>query len=138
MPAPSDDELIQLETRFWQTMIDKDVEAALALTNDPCIVTGGQGVSRIDADSFARMMAHGTWQLKKFAFSDIKVERIAEDVAIIGYKVREELVVDGELLVMEAADASTWVRRPEGWKCALHTESVSGDPFGRDRTGAAH
>jgi hypothetical protein len=28
---------------------------------------------------------------------------------------------------------STWVRRNGGWVCALHTESILGDPFGRDK-----
>src|SRR6266540_6516732 len=34
---------------------------------------------------------------------------------------------------LDAADASTWVRRNGKWLCALHTESLKGDPFGRDR-----
>jgi hypothetical protein len=47
--------------------------------------------------------------------------------------VREQLTVDGNPLTLEAADASTWVRRDGRWVCALHTESIAGDPFGRDR-----
>jgi hypothetical protein len=34
---------------------------------------------------------------------------------------------------MKAADSSTWVRRDGRWVCAVRTESLSGDPFGRDR-----
>jgi catechol 2,3-dioxygenase-like lactoylglutathione lyase family enzyme len=34
---------------------------------------------------------------------------------------------------VDAEDASTWVRRNDHWVCALHTESLKGDPFGRDR-----
>lgn len=49
-------------------------------------------------------------------------------------KVNERLTVDGKPLKLEAADASTWVRRGERWVCALHTEAITGDPFGRDRT----
>jgi hypothetical protein len=30
-------------------------------------------------------------------------------------------------------DSSTWVRRNGCWLCALHTEAIAGDPFGRDR-----
>lgn len=45
----------------------------------------------------------------------------------------EELTVDGKRVALDAADASTWVRRNGRWVCALHTESLAGDPFGRDR-----
>jgi hypothetical protein len=126
-------EILGLEERFWQSMIDKDVKAALRLTADPCIVTGAQGVARIDAKSFAKMMEGGTWELHGYTFSDVKVEKVSDDVAVIGYKVREDLTVDGKKLTMEAADASTWVRKGGSWVCALHTESVLGDPYGRDR-----
>jgi hypothetical protein len=53
--------------------------------------------------------------------------------AVLAYKVREALTVDGKPVTFEAADASTWVRRDGQWVCALHTESLAGDPFGRDR-----
>jgi hypothetical protein len=128
-----EDEILGLEKKFWQTMIDRDTGAALALTADPCIVTGAQGVARIDAKTFAAMMGGGTWKLHGYKFSDVKVERISDDVAVIAYKVHEDLTVDGKKLTMEAADASTWVKKDGAWRCALHTESVLGDPYGRDR-----
>jgi hypothetical protein len=126
-------ELVGLEKQFWQTMKDKDVEAALKLTHDPCIVTGAQGVSRIDRKTFGKLMAEGNWKLHDFTLDRIEVEKLSDDVAIIGYKVREELTVDGKPLTMEAADTSTWVRKNGEWQCAMHTEAVAGDPFGRDR-----
>jgi len=48
--------------------------------------------------------------------------------------VHEELTVEGKPVTLDAADASTWVRRDGRWVCALHTESLRGDPFGRDRS----
>ena len=126
-------ELVDLENQFWQCMKDKDVEKALEMTNDPCIVTGAQGVGQIDKKTFAHLMETGTWVLHDFDIHDVKVQQLSDDVAIIGYKVREKLTVDGERLTMEASDASTWVKKDGRWVCALHTESVAGDPFGRDR-----
>jgi uncharacterized protein (TIGR02246 family) len=128
-----DKQIEELEKKFWQTMIDKDVDAALKLTADPCLVTGAQGASRIDAKSFAKMMEGGKWTLHGFTFSDVKVEKLGDDAAIIVYKVKEDITVDGKRMNMEAADASTWVKQDGAWRCALHTESVLGDPFGRDR-----
>lgn len=129
-------EIIELEKRFWQTMIDRDVDTALSLMADNCIVASAQGVANIDKASFARMMQGGAWDLHAFWFDDVQVTSPAPDVAIIGYKVKERLTVGGEKLTMEAADASTWIRRDGKWLCTLHTESVLGDPFGRDRRAA--
>jgi hypothetical protein len=126
-------ELLDLENQFWQCMKDKDVDKALEMTNDPCIVTGAQGVAAIDKKTFARLMETGTWELHDFDIRDVQVQQISDDVAIIGYKVREKLTVDGKPLTMDAADASTWVKKDGRWLCALHTESVAGDPYGRDR-----
>jgi hypothetical protein len=51
--------------------------------------------------------------------------------------VHEDLTVDGEPVSIDAADTSEWVRRDGSRLCALHTESITGDPFGRDRAAAA-
>jgi len=64
----------------------------------------------------------------------IRLEQLTDDVAIVGYKVHEELTVGSKPVIIDAADASTYVRRNGKWLCALHTESVAGDPFDRDRT----
>ena len=49
----------------------------------------------------------------------------------IAYKMKEDLVVDGEGIQLEAFDSSVWVRRDGKWVCVVHTESLAGDPFGR-------
>jgi ketosteroid isomerase-like protein len=126
-------ELTDREKRYWQAIKDKDFEGVLRLTADPCIVTGAQGVARIDKQTFRSMMSDSKWTLEDFSMTDIAVEKLNHDVAIIGYKVREKLTVDGKPLELEAADASTWVKKNGEWLCALHTEAVTGDPFGRDR-----
>jgi hypothetical protein len=126
-------EILDLEKRFWKSMKDKDIDAALQLTDDPCIVTGAQGVARIDKQTFAKLMTTSTWILHDFDINEVQVQPVSDDVVVIGYKVHEELTVDGQPLTLNAADASTWVRKNGRWLCALHTESLTGDPFGRDR-----
>lgn len=126
-------EITRLENQFFQAMQDQDADAAARLTDEPCIITGAQGVARIDKKTMAGMMKNASWKLKRFEITDSKVERVSDDVAVIGYKVREDLIVDGKPLTMEAADSSTWVRKNGGWVCAMHTEALLGDPYGRDR-----
>ena len=133
MPTDATSAILALEKQYWDTMISKDVDAAITLSDDPCIIAGAQGVSRISNEQYRKVMTSGTWTLRSYVMSDVQARMIDDDVAIIAYKVHEELTVDGKPLTLDANDASTWVRRDGAWKCALHTEAVSGDPFGRDR-----
>jgi ketosteroid isomerase-like protein len=127
-------ELLDLEKQYWQAMKDKDVDAAMRLTDDPCIITGAQGVGRIDRQALGAMLKAAPYSLHRFEVKDdAQVRLLRDDVAIVAYTVREELTVDGKPVTIEAADSSTWVRRDGGWVCALHTEAIAGDPFGRDR-----
>ena len=129
-----DQEVIDLEHEFWDAIRDRDKRSA-AMTDDPCIVTGAQGASEIDRAQFTKLLLTDKWTLHEYSFRDVHVKRVTDDVAVIAYVVREQLTVEGKPLTLEAADASTWVRRDGKWYCALHTESPLGDPFGRDRVG---
>jgi hypothetical protein len=131
-------ELVDLETQYWQALKDKDVEAAIALTDDPCIVAGAQGVAAIDHPTYHDMMKTATWDIVDFEIrDDVQVQALDEHTAIVAYTVHEELTVDGEAVAFDAADTSLWLRRDGRWRCTLHTESIAGDPFGRDRKSSA-
>ena len=132
------DELMALENKFWQAMQDKDVKTALSMTLDPCIVAGPAGASTVDKQKFEQMMQGAEWTLHEFDIRDPQVRQLSDDVAVIAYKVRERLTVDDKPVELEAADASTWVKKGGRWLCALHTESLKGDPYGRDRRPSAH
>ena len=128
-------ELLALEKKYWQAIKDKDADAAMRLSDDQCIITGAQGVGRIDKQTLARMMKDASYTLQDFKIGeDIQVRLLGDDVAVLAYNVHEVLTVEGKPVTIDAADASTWVRRDGRWVCALHTESLKGDPFGRDRT----
>ncbi|MGZ5279161.1 MAG: nuclear transport factor 2 family protein [Pseudobdellovibrionaceae bacterium] len=133
-----EEELIGLEKEYWQAMMDKDIDTMLSLSDDPCIVTGAQGFASIDKNSFAEMMNSSNYTLHNFEIDDdFQVRMLGQDTAVVAYKVREDLTVDNQPISFEASDASTWVRRNGKWVCALHTESILGDPFGRDRVQSA-
>jgi ketosteroid isomerase-like protein len=131
--GPIEAKLVDFEKQYWQAIKDRDVPAAMRLTDDPCIITGAQGVARITRTAFAGMLQAGGWTLHEFTLSDVQVRLLGDDVAVLAYKVKELLTVDGKSLTVEAADSSTWVRREGEWMCALHTEALLGDPFGRDK-----
>jgi len=127
-------ELLTLERRYWQALKDGDVDTALSLTDDPCIVVGAQGVGRVDHATYRQMMTGDpTWEIRDFSIGDDAQVRVIGDAAILAYTVHEELTVEGKPVTFDAADASTWVRPDGNWVCTLHTESLLGDPFERDR-----
>jgi hypothetical protein len=127
-------ELVGLERQYWQAIKDKDVEAIMRLTDDPCIVTGAQGIGRLDHTTFKGMMKDAPWTLREFELgADVQVRLLRDDVAVVAYVVKEELTVGNQPVTLKAADSSTWVRRDGRWVCAVHTEALAGDPFGRDR-----
>lgn len=127
-------ELLALEKQYWNAIQKGDVETAMRLSDDPCIVTGAQGIGALPRSAIGAMMKEAGYTLRSFKFDDdIQVHKVDDDVAVLAYKVHEELTVDGKPVTVDAAEASTWVRRNGSWVCALHTESILGDPFGRDR-----
>jgi hypothetical protein len=126
-------EIIEVETQFWNAIRDGNADAASNMVNDTCLITGAQGNSAIDPKIFAKLMHDPKWTLHEFSFEKPIVAFLDDDTAVIAYTVTERLTVEGKPLTLKAADASTWVRRNGRWLCALHTESVLGDPYGRDR-----
>lgn len=127
-------ELLTLEKQYWQALKEKNADAAMRLTDDPCIVVGAQGPALMRKHALAAMIKAAPYTLHAFDIKDnVQVRLLSDDVAVLAYKVHESLTVDGKPVTLDAADASTWIKRDGSWLCALHTESILGDPFGRDR-----
>jgi len=135
--ATANDELMQLERQYWEALKKKDPKTAMALSDDPCLLTGAQGYGSYTSKQLGAMMNDGRYELRDFRIDDAEVQMIGNDVAIVAYKVHEDLMVEGKPVALDAADSSTWVKRDGQWRCALHTEVILGDPFGRDRQGIA-
>jgi uncharacterized protein (TIGR02246 family) len=132
-------ELLEVERRFWNAIQQKDAQGTARMTDDGCIVVGAQGLSAIDQKTMAKLTAEGKWELQQYSFDEqnAQVRFLSDDVAIVAYKVNERVAIDGQTLPIEANDSSVWVRRDGEWRCALHTESLAGDPYGRDRAPAS-
>lgn len=127
------DEIIALEMQFWKAMKDQDGETAMRLCEDPTIVAGPAGIGSMDRMMVGGMMAAPGYTLEDYAISDMQARMVGSDCCVVAYRVHEEMTVDGQHISLDAADTSTWVRHDGQWLCACHTESIAGDPFGRDR-----
>jgi hypothetical protein len=131
MPVNTEKELLALENKYWTSIKDNDMAMAEKLTADPCILAGPQGASLVDKASFRKMMGKPTWTLLDYQIKNAEVQQLTNDVAIIGYNVHVVARYEGKEVTLDAADASTWVKKNGSWVCALHTEAPIGDPFGR-------
>jgi hypothetical protein len=72
-------ELLKLEEQYWQAIKDQDVDAAMRLTDDACIITGAQGIARLDRQALARMMEAATYTLHDFRVSDPQVRLLRDE-----------------------------------------------------------
>jgi ketosteroid isomerase-like protein len=138
MAAPSVDEILGLERQFWEALQNNDATAAASLTDRDCLLIGAQGASTIHPDLFAAMMQNPGYVMERYEFDrgSVQFATVGDDVAVIAYRVTEQLTVGSEPIRLDAFDSSVWRRREGQWVCCSHTESIAGDPFGRDRRSA--
>jgi hypothetical protein len=127
MHAAIDQELIELEKRYWEAIQNRDGATATRLSDARCLVVGPQGIGKLDREALAGLVENPPYELKRWRIDDeVQVSTVADGVALIAYKVNEEMIVDGKRTTLEAYDSSLWVRRDGGWVCAAHTETPAG------------
>ena len=132
----SDQELLALERSYWDALKAKDARTVGRLTAEDSTVAGSSGVSGLDPRSIAKMVETAPYKILDYRIDPqtVRVNRICDDAVAISYAVHEDLEVDGKPVKLDAFDSSVWKRTENGWTCLLHTESIKGDSFGRDRT----
>lgn len=118
------DTIRKLETRFWQSMVDKDPDTAMEMIAAECLIAGPSGTMRIDPETYGEMTRDGQWTLDAFEFDDLEVVFPTDDVAVIAYKVHQTGDMKGKKMDLRCADTSTWVRQDGDWKCSAHTEAI--------------
>jgi hypothetical protein len=117
--------LVDLETRFWQSMVDHDTDAALKLLCEPALMVSTHGAMKFDHAGYRRMADHGSMVVNSFEFSDMEVVFPNDATAILSYRVKQAVAPRGKGATTEQQmnDTSTWVRTDQGWRCAMHTEA---------------
>lgn len=121
--------LVDLETKFWQSMVDQDTSAALAMLNEPALMVSAHGAMKFDHAGYRRMAEQGPMVITSFELSDMEVVFPNDTTAILTYHVTQEVASRGdgdvEGATQEMNDTSTWVKTDGGWRCVMHTETPS-------------
>lgn len=119
----TDQELIALEQRFWQTMVDGNTDDALRMLAEPAGMVSSHGAMQFDHAGYRKMADNDDYKLVSYQLSEFGVLRPTPDVAILTYNVDQTTNIKGQELQEQMCDSSTWVRRDNQWICALHTET---------------
>ena len=124
MTTPSQT-LIDLETKFWQSMVDQDTSAALKLLHDPACMATGHGATKFDHAGYQKMAEQGSMVVTSFALSDVEVMFPTATTAVMTYRVKQSVGArdGGNSKTQDMSDTSTWVHLGNRWQCVLHTES---------------
>ena len=117
--------LIDLETKFWQSMVDQDTDAALNMLSEPALMVSEHGAMKFDHDGYRKMADQGPMVLTSFEFSDMDVMFPNDTTAVVTYRVRQGVAPrgEGESTTQEMNDTSTWVQNGKLWQCVMHTET---------------
>ena len=134
---------------YRKELNDAQYQAATAMEGPLLIIAGaGTGKSRtlvyrvahlidqgVDPRSIQKQLESAPYTIKSYRIDPVttRINRLADDVVAISYSVHEDLMVDGKPVGLDAFDTSVWKKTDNGWTCVLHTESIKGDAFGRDR-----
>ena len=52
--------LIDLETKFWQSMVDQDTDTALEMLTEPALMVSSHGAMKFDHAGYRKMAEQGS------------------------------------------------------------------------------
>ena len=121
----TEQKLVDLETRFWQSLVEQDADTAVGLLSEPALMVSSHGAMKFDHDGYRKMADQGSMVVASFELADMQVTLPNPATAILTYRVKQEVKPrgKGESTVEEMNDSSTWIRTGNDWKCVMHTES---------------
>lgn len=120
--------LIDLETKFWQSMVNQDTDTALEMLTEPALMVSSHGAMKFDHAGYRKMAEQGSMVLTSFELSDMEVVFPNDTTAVLTYHVKQAVAPrgKGEPTEQEMNDTSTWIQDGTGWRCVMHTETPAG------------
>lgn len=127
--ASTENTVVELERKFWQSMVDQDTDTALSLLCEPALMVSPHGAMQFDHAGYRKMAEQGTMLVKSFEFSDMTALLPNDATAVLTYRVKQEVASReaGKKITQQMINSSTWVRDGDRWLCALHTETSAAE-----------
>ena len=103
--------IIDLEKKFWQSMVDNETDVALGMLAEPSLMVSSHGAMTFDHDKYRQMAEKGTMVLKSYELSDMQVIFPNENTAVATYHVKQTMAPrgngDGACFAKCASSSST-------------------------------
>lgn len=118
--------LIDLERKFWQSMVDNDTDTALEMLCEPSLMVSAHGAMKFGHAKYRKMAEQGSLVLNSYELSNMEVVFPNEDTAVLTYRVKQQVTPrekGGRAETQNMHDSSTWIKTLDGWKCVMHTET---------------
>jgi ketosteroid isomerase-like protein len=117
--------LIDLERKFWQSLVDQDTDAALDMLCEPALMVSAHGAMKFDHAGYRRMAEDSGYAVQSYELSNMDVVFPNDETAVVTYRAKQKVSPngDGQTTELDMNDSSTWIKTRDGWKCAVHTES---------------
>ena len=119
-----EDQILKLETQYWQGMTNHEYDIVKKLTYFPCTVVSNNGVKSVDESTFKSLFDQGSdikMQIK--GLTDAVVKVFSQSFATIGYVVEIEMDINGKSTLNKCACTSAWIQENGFWRCQLHAET---------------
>lgn len=117
------DEIMDLERRFWQAVMDMDIDSAVALLDEHSMTVSARGIYYFEPTEYKAMAMDGEARITSFEFSDERVIFPGPDVAIASYKAKQSFTMGGKNHNMVVYDTTIWVKKRGKWVASAHTET---------------
>jgi len=117
--------IIGLETKFWESLVNQDTNAALKMLSEPSLMVSAHGTMKFDHAGYRKMAEQGPRVLNSFELNDVDVVFPNDTTAIVTYRVKQKVGQRGksETTTQEMNDTSTWIQQGKRWQCVMHTET---------------
>lgn len=118
-------ELIDLENRFWQSLVEEDTDTSVSMLDEPSMMVSSHGAMQFDRAKFREMAEQGCMVVKSYELSDVQVAFPTDTTAVVTYRVRQSMAERGKSaeIQQEMADSSVWTKKNGQWLCSMHTET---------------
>lgn len=119
--------VIDLERKFWQSMVDEDTDVALGMLTEPAFMVSSHGSMKFDHAGYRQMAEHGSMAIRSYELRNMDATFPADNVAVLTYDVKQVLRPrdQSEDIEQQMTDTSTWIREDGQWRCVMHTEAPS-------------
>ncbi|MDH5833191.1 nuclear transport factor 2 family protein [Luteimonas kalidii] len=122
-----------MERKFWQAMMDMDIDTAVSLLDEQSIAASARGIRCFDPAAYKAMAQAGDARITSFEFFDERVIFPIPGVAIASYGAKQSFTMGGRSNEMVVFDTTVWVKKSGTWLASAHTET----PERKDPPGAA-